>query len=80
MHDGDCLVFVEVRYRSPNSYASAAMTVDGMKQLKLSRTAELFLTSRPDFTASAVRFDVVGIDRKRDGQTQVEWIRDAFRP
>ena len=80
MRDDDCLVFIEVRYRSANNYASAALTVDGKKQVKLSRTAELFISSRPEFADSTMRFDVVGIDRNRDGRTQVEWIRDAFRP
>ena len=56
------------------------MTVDSKKQLKLSRTAELFLSSRPGLAPDGARFDVVGIDRDRDGQTRVEWLRDAFLP
>ena len=80
MLDKDCLVFVEVRYRSANRFSRAAMTVDRSKQVKLSRTAELFLSSRPDFAERAVRFDVVGIDRTRRGTPQLEWLRDAFLP
>ena len=80
MREQDCLVFVEVRYRSANRFANAAMTVDSKKQLKLVRTAELFIASHANLAAGGSRFDVVGIDRERDGQTRVEWLRDAFLP
>ncbi len=78
MLDQDCLVFVEVRYRSRGALASAAATVDSRKQDKLIRTAEMFLATRPRLSTYTARFDVVGVDGRGEGGRTVEWIRDAF--
>ena len=80
MLDGDCVVFVEVRYRSARSFAPAALTVDSAKQRKLARAADRFLSSSTAHSRRAARFDVVGIDEKADGRRTVEWLRDAFLP
>ena len=80
MRDGDCIVFVEVRYRSARSLSPAALTVDARKQQRLCRTADLFLTTRPDLADCKARFDVVGIDRAEDGEASIEWLQDAFWP
>ena len=80
MLDRNCLVFVEVRYRSRGALASAAATVGRHKQDKLVRTAEMFLTARPRFSAHPARFDVVGVDSLGNGRRSIEWICDAFRP
>ncbi len=80
MLDGDCLVFVEVRFRSARSLTRAALTVDNHKQRKLALAAELFLASRRAYSGNSARFDVVGIDRDADGHATVEWLRDAFSP
>lgn len=80
MQDADCVVFVEVRYRSSERFAQASLTVDHHKQRKIIRTAALFLAGDSRYARGAVRFDVIAIHgSKRDG-AQVEWIRDAFRP
>jgi len=78
MLDGDCLVFVEVRYRSSRSFAPAAQTVDCHKQRKLARAAEMFLATRRTYAGKSARFDVIGVDRDADGRATVEWLRDAF--
>ena len=80
MLDEDCLVFVEVRFRSPGAFSSAAVTVDRAKQDKLVRTAEMFLATRPALASYKARFDVVGIDGGRNEPGMVEWVRDAFVP
>lgn len=80
MTDDDCLVFVEVRYRSHNRFSRAGVTVDARKQKKLIRTAALFLARRAQFANSPVRFDVVAIDADANNDESIEWIRDAFRP
>lgn len=80
MLDDDCLVFVEVRYRSPGAFSSAATSVDRRKQKKLVRTAEMFLATRSGFSTHRARFDVIGVDEQRNGHRAVEWIRDAFHP
>jgi putative endonuclease len=80
MLDRDCLVFIEVRYRSSGALANAAVTVDRRKQDKLVRAAEMFLATRPRFSSHAARFDVVGVDGRDKGGRTVDWIRDAFSP
>jgi putative endonuclease len=80
MLDDDCLVFVEVRYRSARTFSRAALTVDRRKQGKLVRTAEMFLVTRPGFVTHPARFDVIGVDASAGGHRSVEWIRDAFSP
>lgn len=79
MEDGGCLVFVEVRYRKPGRYASAAESVDARKQCKLQKAALFFLGRHPAWRNHAVRFDVVACDGTGDG-LRLEWIKDAFRP
>ena len=78
MLDGDCLVFVEVRYRRSLVFADPALTVDRHKQRKIVRTAMLFTAARRRFAMHTMRFDVIavaGVDASR-----VRWIQDAFRP
>jgi putative endonuclease len=79
MRDRDCLVFVEVRYRRINRFASAAASVDRTKQRKLTRTAAAFLARHPEFCDLAVRFDVVAFDAAGDDQCTLQWLQDAFR-
>ena len=78
--DDDCLVFVEVRYRGAGSYSRAGLTVDIHKQRKVIRTAALYVAKRPQFANSVMRFDVVAIDSDENGETTIDWIKDAFRP
>jgi len=78
MLDGNCVVFVEVRYRSDRSLTRAALTVDNYKQRKIARAAEMFLATRRTYSGNSARFDVVGVDRDADGRVTVEWLRDAF--
>ena len=78
MLDGDCLTFIEVRFRNSTRFTAPAPTVDFRKQRKIVRTAAMFLSSQRRFANRTVRFDVVAISGDRS--TQVEWIRDAFRP
>ena len=79
MLDGDCLVFVEVRYRSSGAKSDAAVTVDRRKQAKLLQTASIYLSKNPMFRNHCCRFDVVGVDRKPGGDAAFTWLRDAFR-
>ncbi len=76
MLDGDCLAFIEVRYRRTARFSAPAPTVDPVKQRKILRTAALYLARNRRYANYVMRFDVVAISG--DGDT--EWIRDAFRP
>ena len=78
MMHGNCLTFIEVRYRTSVRYSSPALSVDHRKQQKLIRTAAMFIAREHRYANSPVRFDVVAIT----GGTKnaIEWIQDAFRP
>ena len=78
MLDGNCLAFVEVRYRASTTFTAASHTVDHRKQQKLIRTAAMFVARNKRFGAVTMRFDVVAIEGP-DGNS-VDWIKDAFRP
>ncbi len=74
MDDGDCLVFVEVRYRRSQAFGGAALSVTRSKQQRLIRAAQAWLSDHPRFAQRACRFDVVAL-----GGGSTEWIRDAFQ-
>jgi len=78
MLHGDCLTFVEVRYRKSSRFSRPALTVDHRKQNKILRTAALFLARKKHYAGHIMRFDVIAIEGGEEGS--IEWIRDAFRP
>ena len=79
MLDGNCLVFVEVRYRGGGSLVDAISTVDARKQRKLAQTAAVYLSKHSRFQHHCCRFDVVGVDRDANGNDEIRWVSDAFR-
>ena len=78
MLDGDCLTFVEVRYRKSTRFSSPAPTVDRHKQRKILRTAAMFVANSQCYAGHTMRFDVIAI--AGDTDNTIEWIQDAFRP
>jgi putative endonuclease len=78
MLDGNCLTFVEVRFRRSTAFAKPALTVDARKQRKIVRTAALFSTRHRNYSSHVMRFDVVAVEGA-DVPT-IKWIKDAFRP
>lgn len=80
MQDERCLVIIEVRYRGSGSIVPARLTVDTRKQCKIIRTTALFLAWNEQFANSLIRFDVVAINARANGNYDIEWIKDAFRP
>jgi putative endonuclease len=80
MQDGPSLVFVEVRFRSHNSYGGAAASVDGRKQKKLVKAA-LHYMQRHGAVGKPARFDVLALTPAQGAQTsadQIQWIINAF--
>ena len=74
MQDGDCWVFVEVRYRRNDRFGGAAASVTRHKQQKLLRAAALWLaTKNASFDTVNCRFDVVAFTG-----SQLSWLPDAF--
>ena len=78
MQDHDHMVFVEVRFRRNHRFGSGADTVSRAKQDKLLKTALYYLQRHPRLAKQPVRFDVVSISAM-DGQSNVDWIKDAFQ-
>ena len=79
MRDGDTLVFVEVRYRSRDSFGGGAESVDRAKQRRLIRAASRYLQQHPRWANAVCRFDVVSLSGD-EGNPKIEWIRHAFEP
>ena len=77
MRDGECLVFVEVRYRRDARFGGGGASVDARKQGKLVRAAEVFLLRNRAFASMPCRFDVVEADGDAAAPT-LRWIRAAF--
>lgn len=77
--DQGCLVFVEVRARNSRQFASAAASVDGRKQRRILRTAQLFLQLHPRLAILPCRFDVIAFEPPQSGaRAELRWIRAAF--
>lgn len=76
MHD-DTLVFVEVRLRTNPNFSSAAESVNGRKQQKIMRTAQLYLQQHQLSERVGCRFDVIALTRA-DPMATPEWIQNAF--
>lgn len=72
MQDDDCLVFVEVRYRSRADWGGAAASVTITKQRRLIRAAQHHLQRHP--WPGPCRFDVVALE----GNAVVDWIVNAI--
>jgi putative endonuclease len=71
------LVIAEVRLRTRQDYGGAAASVNHHKQLRLLRATRHLLTTRPQWSRHAMRFDVMDLRPAGDGY-EVRWIQHAF--
>jgi len=72
MQDQTTIVFVEVRWRGPSVFGSAAASVDWRKQQRIIRAAQLWLAFNSK-GLPACRFDVVAVS-----PGCLEWFAGAF--
>ena len=77
MQDNQHVVFVEVRMRKPNHYGSAFESITRSKQLKIIRTATLYLQQKKWYDKVPCRFDAIAVTPTLSEPT-IEWIRNAF--
>ncbi len=77
MRAGECVVFVEVRYRKSDRYGTPAETVTASKQRKLLQTARHYLAEHPTLNTAPCRFDVIAA-RPSESGLQFEWIENAL--
>lgn len=75
-HDGDCLVFVEIKTRRGNTIAEAKGAVGPIKQKKLARLALYYLKKMNSINTKS-RFDVVAVCIN-DNKQKIELIKNAF--
>lgn len=81
MLDRKILVFVEVRYRKNNNFGGGLESITTAKQLKLRKTAELYLQKNQRYKNA--RFDVVSMSKNNQTSDSkqkytFEWITNAF--
>ena len=74
--DGEIIVFVEVKTRSPNAFGRPEMAVSRQKMKRIYRTAERFLHENPS-PGTLCRFDVVAVYSVA-GRLEVDHFKAAF--
>lgn len=75
--DGDTLVICEVKTRSGLRYGDPAEAVSRAKVLRLRRLALRWMAAR-DVSWRELRFDVVTVLRRAEGEPLVRHLRGAF--
>ncbi len=74
MRDGATVVFVEVRLRSRADFGGAAASIGAVKQGRLVRTAQHYLSTLRSMPPC--RFDALLLQSV--GGTEIEWLKNAF--
>lgn len=74
--DKDCLVFVEVRFRTHNDFGGALESITKFKQKKIIRTAQVYL-ARKRAHHMACRFDVILLGPTLTTD-HIQWLSNAF--
>ncbi|MGN0430871.1 MAG: YraN family protein [Lachnospiraceae bacterium] len=72
-YDGDCLVFVEVKYRREGSLENPLEAVGYKKMCRICKTADYYRYLKRIPLETQIRYDVVGIWGEK-----TEWIQNAF--
>ncbi|WP_395946203.1 YraN family protein [Caedibacter taeniospiralis] len=67
------VLFVEVKARRSAEFGTALDMVGKTKQIKIRKTAEIFLQRHTRYQNAECRFDVIGIT-----SGEIEWIKGAF--
>jgi len=74
--DGDVLAFIEVKSRTSVAFGEPAAFVDRKKQQNLFNAAEAYL--KQSNHQGDIRFDIISVRVKKNGETSIERIKDAF--
>ena len=74
--DDEYIVFVEVKTRKPNSLVSGAQSVTDNKQLRIKRTAQIYLQSH--ISGLQPRFDVIEVECENEKYVISNHIENAF--
>lgn len=71
--DGDCYVFVEVKYRSNNSKGNPVEAVNYRKKYTICRVADYYRICHGGLNGMNIRFDVISILKG-----EITWYKNAF--
>ncbi len=74
--DGETLCFIEIKARATAEFGRAIEAVGPQKQRRLAKAALLFLAKNR--SQRPCRFDVLGLDRGRDGAWSFTLVKNAF--
>ncbi len=74
--DGETLCFIEIKARATGEFGRAIEAVGPHKQRRLAKAALLFLAKSR--SQRPCRFDVLGLDRGRDGAWSFTLVKNAF--
>jgi len=77
MLDKDQLVFIEVRYKQNDAWASSVESVTIQKQRKIIKAAKYYLQKHEGLSRKACRFDVIAMSGELES-AQIEWFQHAF--
>lgn len=73
------LVFVEVRHRTDSAFASAAESITPVKQDRIRKTAQIYLSRHQNLSTLPCRFDVIALQQASDSRKIViNWLQNAF--
>ena len=78
MQDNEALCFIEVKYRSSQSFGGAAYSIPHSKQKKIIQTALSFVSHQPKYGQYPMRFDALLIEPGRGDSNEINWIKNAF--
>ncbi len=77
MEDGDCVVFVEVRYRASDRYGDGLASITRSKQRRIIKAASAFLKRHQKLAHRPCRFDAVAVSGSRSAPV-IRWVAKAF--
>ena len=76
--DGEYMCFVEVKYRTGNKYGDPLAAVNYVKQRKICRASQVYITCHGGDFDIPIRYDAISINVSPDGSCLVKWIKNAF--
>jgi putative endonuclease len=80
MQSGDCLIFVEVRYRKTVKFGSAEESITSKKCQKLTAAAQGYLLANSYESNTPIRFDAVALSPSSDSYLgcTINWIQNIL--
>lgn len=78
MLDGNCYVFIEVKYRKNDTFGGGFSAINSTKQKKIQRSTQAYLQQKElnEFNTEC-RFDIITLIGNIEAP-QITWIKNAF--